>query len=173
MRLAHCPSWAIFWTAWQNWWNDWATYAQVWLRTASEHDKWLCTRLLIPHSLLDTIPRDTIPLHERYRLRSIAGLFQFRAIQGVQGLRRKLAAPTPDLPPSPLWITRFTAQHYIPRETPQKLRNMVGAPTGQTLKRKRSIPHDQLVIDVDMWLQETRQANNIDAMQWFTRTILH
>ena len=92
---------------------------------------------------------------------------------GVQGLRRQLAAPTPDLPPSPLWITRFTAQHYIPRETPQNLRNMVGAPTGQTRKRKRSTSHDQPMIDVDTWLHEARQANDHKAAQWFTRTILH
>ena len=78
MRRAHCPSWAIFWTEWQKWWNDWATYTQNWLRTASQNDRWLCAHLLIPHSLLDTIPQ-----HERHRLRSVDGLFQFRAIQGV------------------------------------------------------------------------------------------
>ena len=139
-----------------------------WLRTASEHDRWLCARLLIPHSLLDTIPR-----RERCRLRSVAGLFQFPAIQGVQGVRQKRAAPKPDLQPSPLWITRFTAHHYIPRETPQNLRNMVGAPTGQTRKHKRSTPHDQLIIGMDTWLQEARRANGLNAVQWFTRTILH
>ena len=63
--------------------------------------------------------------------------------------------------------------YYTTPETPQNLWNMVGAPTGQTRKRKRSIPHDQPVIDVDTWLQEARQANDSDAVQWFTRTILH
>ena len=58
--------------------------------------KWLCARLLIPLSLLDAVPH-----HERYRVRSIVELFQFRAIQGVHGQQRKLAAPTPDLGPSP------------------------------------------------------------------------
>ena len=91
---------------------------------APKHDGWLCARLLIPNSLLDTITQ-----HERHRLRLLAGVFQLRAIRGVQGLRRQLAAPTPNLPPSPMWITRFTAQQYIPRETPQNLRNMVAAPT--------------------------------------------
>ena len=28
------------------------------------------------------------------------------------------------------------------------------------------------VIDTETWLQEARQANHLDAMQWFTRTIL-
>ena len=83
MRLAHCPSWAIFWTEWEKWWNDWATYAKNWLLTAPEHDRWLCARLLIPKSLLDTILQ-----HERHRLCLVAGLFQFRAILGVQGLSR-------------------------------------------------------------------------------------
>ena len=166
MRLALCPSWAVFWTKWQQWWNDCAAYAHSWLRTTSEHDKWLCARLLIPHSLLD-------PQHERYRLRSVVGLFQFCAIQGVQGLCRKLAAPTPNLPLSPLWITRFTAQHYTTRETPQNLRNMVGAPSGQPRKCKRGTDHDRPVIDVDTWLQEARQSNDTNAVQWFMCTILH
>ena len=50
---------------------------------------------------------------------------------------------------------------------------MVGAPIGQTRKRKRSTPLDQRVIDVDTWLHEARQANDCEALQWFTRTILH
>ena len=50
---------------------------------------------------------------------------------------------------------------------------MVGAPTGQTRKRKRSTSHDQPVMDVDTWLHKARQANNHEAVQWFTRTILH
>ena len=57
----------------RQWWNDWAAYTHSWLRTASEHDKWLCARLFIPHSLLDAVPQ-----HEQYRLRSVAGLFQLR-----------------------------------------------------------------------------------------------
>ena len=114
-----------------------------------------------------------IPQHERHPPCPVAGLFQFRAIQGVQGLRQNLTAPTPDLPPSPLWITCFTVQHYIPRETPQKLRNMVGAPITQTRKRKCSTPHDQPVIDADTWLQEARLANDSEAVQWFSHTVLH
>ena len=50
---------------------------------------------------------------------------------------------------------------------------MVGAPTSQTRKRKHGTPHDQPVVDVDTWLQEARQASDSDAVQWFTRTILH
>ena len=49
----------------------------------------------------------------------------------------------------------------------------MGAPIGQTWKRKSSTPHDQSVIDVDTWLQEARQASDSDAVQWFTHTMLH
>ena len=103
------------------------------------------------------------PNHVRL-LRPVVRLFQLRAMLGLQGLRRQIAAPTPNLPPSPLWITRFTTQHYIPRETPQNLRNMVGAPTGHTRKHKRSTSHDQLVTDVETWLHEAHQANDQEAV---------
>ena len=75
MRLAHYPSWAILWTEWGKWRNDSATYAKNWLLTALDHDTWLCARLLIPNSLLDTMAR-----HERHWLRSVAGLFQLPAV---------------------------------------------------------------------------------------------
>ena len=70
-------------------------------------------------------------------------------------------------------VSRCTAQHYAPQETPQKLRNVVGAPCGTSRKHKRNNDHDQLVTDVDTWLQEARQPNNTEAVHWFTRTILH
>ena len=109
---------------------------------------------------------------ERHKFRSVVGLFQFRALQGVHELRRQLADPTPDLGPSTLWITRFTGTQYTPRETPQNLRDHVGAPTG-TQKRKR-IPNDEApIIDVDLWLHEARQANDDGAVQWFTRNVMH
>ena len=100
-------------------WSAW------WLWKSSLQSCGGCLTPPLPGTTMMSLPK-------RYRLRPMACLFQFRAIQGVQGLRRQLAAPTPNLPPSPLWITRFTAQHYTPRETPQNLQNMVGAPTGQT-----------------------------------------
>ena len=50
---------------------------------------------------------------------------------------------------------------------------MVGAPRGTSRKRKQSHEHDQSVIDVDTWLQEARQANDVEDMRCFTRTILH
>ena len=83
----------------------------------------------------------------------------------------RLVEPTPDWPPSPIWLTRFTAQHYSPKETPGNLRNMVGAPNGAR-KRKRTREHNTPVVDVDLWLQQTRQANDLHAIQWFTRTFL-
>ena len=155
-------------TEWEKWWNHWATYAKNWWRTTLDHGRWLCARLLIPNSLMNTIPQ-----HQRRRLCSVVGPIQSWAMLGVQGLQRWLVAPTPDLPPSPLCITRFSAQHFISRETPQNLRNAVGAPTGQIRKRKRSTSHDEPVIDVDTWLHEARQANDHEAVQWFTRTIFH
>ena len=168
VRLALCPTWAVLWTEWRQWWNEWATYTHTWLRTASDHDKWLCARLLIPLSLLKVVPQ-----WDRYRLRSVAGLFQFRAILGVHELRRRIGAPTPNLPPSPPWITRFAARHYTPRETPQNLHNMVGARSGTSRKWKRSHEHDQPMIEVDTWLQEAQLANDKEAVRWFTHIILH
>ena len=126
--------------------------------TVTDHERWLCARLLITLSFIDVFPQQ-----DRHNLRSVARLFQLRAIQGVQGLRRELAAPTPDLPPSSLWITRFTAQHYKPREKVQNIPNMVGAPVGTTRKRKRPDERGPTVIDTETWLQEARQANDMDA----------
>ena len=111
------------------------------------------------------------PPHERHKLRSVAGLFPFRVIRGVQGLRRRLVGPTQDLLPSPLWLTRFTAQHYSPTETPGNLRNMIEAPSGSR-KHKRTHEQNTPFFDVDLWLYEARQINNSEAIQWFTRTIL-
>ena len=56
MRLALCNTWATFWTEWRASCNKWASHAQSSLRTASDHEKWLCSCLLIPLSLLDAIP---------------------------------------------------------------------------------------------------------------------
>ena len=49
-------------------------------RTSDE--LWLCARLLIPLSLIDTIPHT-----ERQKLRVEVGPFQFRTIQAIQALR--------------------------------------------------------------------------------------
>ena len=113
MCLALCPTWAIFWLEWRQLWNGRTSCAHSWLHTASDRDNWLCARLLIPLSLLDPVPQQ-----QQYRIRSVVGLFPFRAMQGVHGLCRRLVASTTDLLPSPLWVTRFTTKHYTPRETP-------------------------------------------------------
>ena len=102
----------------------------------------------------------------------VAGLFQFRAIQGVQGLRCKLADPTPELPPSPLWITLHGTTHHEKRHK-TCVTSQVGAPCRTSQKRKQTEEHDELIIDVDTWLQEARQANDEGALHCFTRTILH
>ena len=80
---------------------------------------------------------------------NVVGHFQFRAMQGVQGLCCKSAGLTSDLPPSPVWITRFTAKHHTPRETPQKLRNHVCAPYGASKKRKRDVESNSPTIDAN------------------------
>ena len=97
-------------------------YACQWQATATNHKRCLCYRLLIPLSLIDTIPHT-----ERRKLRFEVGLFQFRMILGGKVLRRKLGDPTPQQPPSHLWRTRFIAQPGPPRETAQNLRHPVGA----------------------------------------------
>ena len=59
MRLAYCPTRSMFWTDWVTWWNDWSHHAQEWLRTATHHKRWLCARLLIPHTLFFHNKNDT------------------------------------------------------------------------------------------------------------------
>ena len=99
---------------WRRSGTDWAQHTYQLQQTATSQELWLCARLLIPLSLVDAIPTT-----ERHKLRTEVGLFQFRMIQAVQTLRRKLANPTPHQPPSPLWLTKYVA-HTLPlRETPQ------------------------------------------------------
>ena len=91
-------------------------------------------------------------------------------IQAVQTLRQKLAEPTPHHPPSPLWLTRFVA-HALPlRETPQNLRNHVGAPMRSGTKRKRRTEVSTAEpTDPDQWICDARAANDHDAVAWLTR----
>ena len=121
-RVAHCPAWGEFWDWWRRGWSDWTHHACQWQTTTTSHELWLCATLLIPVSLIDTIPQT-----ERHKLRAEVGLFKFPMIQVVQTLRWKLADPTPQRPPSPLWLTRVTAQSLPPRETARNLRDYVGA----------------------------------------------
>ena len=115
-RLAYCPTWGEFWDLWRRCWTDWTHHACQWQKTAASLEIWLCARLLIPLSLIDAIPTT-----KRHKLLAEVGLFQFR-------LGRKFSDPTPQQPPSPLWLTRFVAQTLPPRETAQNLRNQVGEP---------------------------------------------
>ena len=143
MCLAFCPTWFSVWTEWLQWWNNLVGPAQRWLHTA--HKKWLCARLLIPHSL-----RHAFQQKERYKLRANVGFFQFHTTQGVQGLRQKLAEPTPEQPASLLWIKRFIPLRSPLLETVRDLRDQVGAPRGTTRKRKRETLTMQLQIDANI-----------------------
>ena len=148
-HTAYCPAWGAFWDLWHRSWTDWTNYTCQWRTTATSHELWLCARLLIPLSL-----NDAIPTTERHKLRAEVGLFQFRMIQAVQTLRRKLADPTPQQPPSPLWLTRFVAQPLPPRDTAQNLRNQVGAPLrycAQNRKREAKTTTTE-PIDPELWL---------------------
>ena len=49
---------------------------------------------------------------------------------------------------------------------------MVGAPCRTSRKHKRHEEHHKLVIEVDAWLHEARQAHDTEAVRWFTRAIL-
>ena len=98
------------------------------------------------------------------------GLFQFRMIRSFQTLRRKYADPTPHQPPSPLWLTKYVAQALPPRETPQNLRNHVGAPMRSGTKRKRRTKVATAEpIDPDQWIRDARGANDDEAVAWFGR----
>ena len=162
-KLAYCPAWSDFWDLWRKSWTDWTPYTHQWLQAADNQELWLCVRLLIPLSLVDAIPTA-----ERHKLRTEVGLFQFRRIQSVQTLRRKYADPTPQQPPSPLWLTKYMAQALPPRETPQNLRNQVGAPTWCGAKRKRNAEVATAdPIDPGQWLQDARNAGDSEAVAWF------
>ena len=143
--------------------TDWAPYTYRWQQTANNQELWLCARLLIPLSLIDTIPTT-----ERHKRRTEVGLFQSRMIQSVQTLRRKYADRTPQQPPSPLWLTKYVAQALPPRETPQNLRNHVGAPMwcGTKRKRKTKVATEE-PIDLDQWIRDARGAGDNGAVAWF------
>ena len=164
--LAYCRAWGKFWDLWRESWTDWAQETYQWQQTTTSQELWVCARLLIPLSLVDAIPTT-----ERHKLRTEVGLFQFRMIQFVQTLRRKFANPTPHQPLLPLWLTKYVA-HALPlRETPQNLRNHVGAPMRSGMKRKRrtevaTAEH----INPDQWIRDARAANDDEAVAWLART---
>ena len=162
-RLAYCPAWSDFWDLWRKSWTDWAQYTYQWQRTANNQELWLCARLLVPLSLINAIRTS-----ERHKLRTEVGLFQFCMIQSVQTLRRKYANPTPQQPPSPLWLTKYVAQALPPRETPQNLRNHVGAPMwcGTKGERKTQVATAE-PIDPDQWIRDARGADDDEAVAWF------
>ena len=164
-RLAYCPAWGEFWDLWRRSWTDWAQHAYQWQQTATSQELCLCARLLIPLYLVNTIPTT-----ERHKPQTEVGLFQLRMIQVVRTLRQKLADPTPHQPPSPLWLTKFVAHALPPRETPQNLRNHVGAPMRSGTKRKgRTEAATAEPMDPDQWIRDARAANNDDAVAWLTR----
>ena len=164
-RLAYCPAWGDFWDLWRTSWTDWAQHTYQWQQTANSQELWLCARLLVPLSLITPIPTT-----ERHKLRTEVGLFQFRMIHSVQTLRRKYADPTPHQPPSPLWLTKYVAQAFPPRGTPQNLRNHVGAPmrSGTERKRRTEVATAE-PIDPEQWIRDARGANDDEAVAWFTR----
>ena len=150
---------------WRNCWTDGTHYTCQWQITANNHERWLCARLLIPWSLIDTIPHT-----ERHKLRAEVGLFQFRIIQAVQALRQTLADPTPQQPPSPLWLTRFIAQPLPPRETARNLRDQIGAPLRYPARNRnrKAETTATVTVDAELWLQAAHAANDGEAVTWFT-----
>ena len=104
LRLPYCPAWSDFRDLWRKSWTDWAQYTYQWQRTANNQEPWLCARLLVPLSLIDAIATTA-----RHKRRTQVGPFQFRMIPSVQTLRRKYGDPTPQQPPSPLWLTKYVA----------------------------------------------------------------
>ena len=164
-RPAYCPAWGEFWDLWRTSWTDWAQHTYQWQQTATSHKLYLCARLLIPLSLVDAIPTT-----KRHKLRTEVGLFQFRMIQAVQTLRRKLADPTPHQPPSPLWLTKFVGHALPPSQTPLNLRHHVKAPmrSGTKSKRRTEVATAE-PMDPDQWIRDARAANDDDAVAWLTR----
>ena len=67
-----------------------------------------------------------------------------------------------------MWLTKYVAQALPPRETPQHLRNHVGAPRrrGAKCKRKAEVATAD-AIDPDQWLQDARNAGDSEAVAWF------
>ena len=164
-RLAYCPAWSDFWDLWRKSWTDWAQYTYQWHRTANNQELWRCARLLVPLSLINAIPTT-----ERHKLRTEVGLFQFGMIQSVQTLRQKYADPTPQQPPSPLWLTKYVAQALPPLATPQNLRNHVGAPMWCGTKRKcKTEVATAEPIDPDQWIRDARGAGDDEVVAWFAR----
>ena len=163
-RLAYCPAWGEFGDLWRRSWIFWAQHAYECQQTATSQELWLRARLLIPLSLVDAMPTT-----ERHKLRTEVGLFQLRMIQAIQTLIRKLADPTPHQPPSPLWLTKCVAHTLPPRETPQNLRNHVGAPmrSGTKRKRRKEVATAE-PIDPNQWVRDARAASDDEVVARFT-----
>ena len=124
----------------------------------------------VPGCSYQCLSSTPFPPTERHKLRTEQGLFQFRMIEIVQTLRRKLANPTPHQPPSPLWLTKYVAQALPPREPPQNLRNHVGAPMRSGTKRKRRTEVATAEpIDPDEWIRDARAANDNEAVVCLAR----
>ena len=165
-RLAYCPAWGEFRDLWRRSRTEWTHYACQWRTTATSHELWLCAKLLIPPSLINGIPKTD----KTHKLRAEIGLFQFRMIHAVETLRWKLADPTPQQPPSPLWLTKFTAQPLPPREPARNLRDQVVAPLrylarNRKRKAKTTTP---MPVDAQLWLQVAHAANDGEAVTWLT-----
>ena len=128
-RLAYCPARGEFWDPWRRSWTDWAQHAHQWQQTATSQELWLCARLLIPLSLVDAIPTT-----ERHKLRTDAGLFQFRMIQAARTLRRKVADPTPHQPPSPYGLQSTSLIHCLREKRHKTYAITSGRPCGTARK---------------------------------------
>ena len=90
----------------------------------------------------------------------------FFFVSGTQGV----IECTPQQPPSPLWLTRFTAQPLPLGETARNLRDHVGAPLRYPARnRKRKAETTTTVpVDAEVWLQAAHAANDGEAVTWFT-----
>ena len=55
--LSFLPHWAEFWDMWLSCLSDWTAHARGWLSPASTHGKWICAKLLVLLSLVDSFPQ--------------------------------------------------------------------------------------------------------------------
>ena len=88
-RLAQCDAWLpVFVTEWVRTWDTWSDLAQHWISTASAEDLDHISKLRVPQSFIDTVPRDRL-----HALRYRVAWHQYHMAHAVILLRQSLPMP--------------------------------------------------------------------------------
>ena len=103
--------------------GPWVGHAEAWLACASRQENTLAPRLVVPKSLLDSIPP-----HDKEITTEIVCKYQYRALARVSKRRQALIPYSPPPKVSPLELTRHHPVLNEPRMKVSSLWNQASAP---------------------------------------------